>query len=246
MALSDLALTHHFEAVFGWGGNIAESYARCGEAARRAVAIDDSDANAHTALAIFDLFSGRHEEGRRRARRALDLDPNSAFTRGYIGTSYAFAGEYDVALSWCDEATGSATRPAVIIWTCEGLGRRCFPSAIGSRRVHNRGGRSQSRVSRQLRRLGAAHGHLAEAVAARAALDELLRRMPGLTAADERLGRPFGSAAQRERFLEGLRQGRPAGGVIAPYGSGAARSVASVSRSGGSFSRSPARHGQDR
>jgi adenylate cyclase len=29
--------------------------------------------------------------------------------------------------------------------------------------------------------------------------------MPGLTAADNRLNRPFGSALQRERFLEGLR-----------------------------------------
>jgi hypothetical protein len=29
--------------------------------------------------------------------------------------------------------------------------------------------------------------------------------MPVLTTADERLNRPFGSALQRERFLEGLR-----------------------------------------
>ncbi len=54
--------------------------------------------------------------------------------------------------------------------------------------------------------LAAAHGHLANADAARAALDELLRCMPGLTASDERLNRPFGSAEQRERFLEGLRK----------------------------------------
>jgi ABC-type Fe3+ transport system substrate-binding protein len=58
--------------------------------------------------------------------------------------------------------------------------------------------------------LAAAHGHLGNA-AARAALDELLRRMPGLTTGDERLGRPFGSPAQREIFLEGLRlAGMPA------------------------------------
>jgi len=35
--------------------------------------------------------------------------------------------------------------------------------------------------------------------------------MPGLTTGDERLGRPFGSPAQREFFLEGLRiAGMPA------------------------------------
>ena len=42
-------------------------------------------------------------------------------------------------------------------------------------------------------------------------LDELLRRMPGLTASDERLSRPFARTADRERFLEGLRKaGMPA------------------------------------
>lgn len=53
--------------------------------------------------------------------------------------------------------------------------------------------------------LAAAHGHMGDAGAARTALDQLLRRMPGLTAADNRFNRPFGSALQRERFLEGLR-----------------------------------------
>jgi adenylate cyclase len=40
----------------------------------------------------------------------------------------------------------------------------------------------------------------------RAALDQLLHRMPGLTTRDERLARPFVRLADRERFLEGLRK----------------------------------------
>ena len=90
MAFSDLAFARHFEAVFGWGDGPAESHAQLGEAARKAVAADDSDAMAHTSLAIFDLFSGRHEEARRRLHRALELDPNSFFARGYLGVSYGF------------------------------------------------------------------------------------------------------------------------------------------------------------
>jgi TolB-like protein len=66
MACADLAFARHFEAVFGWGDGPTESHIRLGEAARKAVAIDDDDAMAHTALAIFELFSGRHEEARRR------------------------------------------------------------------------------------------------------------------------------------------------------------------------------------
>src|SRR5262249_6880039 len=93
MALSHRALTHHFDGVFGWGEDLAQSFVCCGEAARRAVAIDDEDADAHTALAIYELFSGRHEEARRRLRHALDLNPNSVFARGYLGVSYSFAGD---------------------------------------------------------------------------------------------------------------------------------------------------------
>ena len=50
------------------------------------------------------------------------------------------------------------------------------------------------------------HGHLGNSAEARAALDEFMRRSPVLTATDERLNRPFGTPAQRERFLEGLRR----------------------------------------
>jgi hypothetical protein len=51
-----------------------------GAAARQGgVRLDDSDPAAHTVLANYEMFSGRHEEARRRLRRAADLDPNGAF-----------------------------------------------------------------------------------------------------------------------------------------------------------------------
>ena len=51
-----------------------------------------------------------------------------------------------------------------------------------------------------------------EVDAGRTTLDELLRRVPALTVADERLNRPFARAADRERFLTGLRKaGLPEG-----------------------------------
>ncbi len=54
--------------------------------------------------------------------------------------------------------------------------------------------------------LAAANGHLGRSPAARAALDQLLQRMPALTASDARLDRPFSRASDRERFLAGLRK----------------------------------------
>jgi hypothetical protein len=54
--------------------------------------------------------------------------------------------------------------------------------------------------------LAAANGQLHRVDAARAALDQLLRRMPALTTKDERLNRPFGCMEHRKQFLEGLRK----------------------------------------
>jgi hypothetical protein len=59
--------------------------------------------------------------------------------------------------------------------------------------------------------LAAANGQMGRVDAAQAALDQLSRRMPGLTTNDERLNRPFARLEHRETFLEGLRKaGMPA------------------------------------
>jgi len=54
--------------------------------------------------------------------------------------------------------------------------------------------------------LASVYGNLGNTAAARAALDQLLHRMPALTLSDERLARPFARPADRERFLEGLQK----------------------------------------
>ena len=213
MALGDLSFAYHFEACFGWDEDVAQTYARAGEAARRAVAIDDGDAHAHSALAIYDLFQGRHEEARRRLRRALDLDPNSAFVHGYLGVSYGFAGDYDAALPIMDEAIRLSPRdPLLIIWhLCKGwaaLNSERYREAVEFTTV---AAEANPEFPDVYAVLAAAHGHLGNSVAADEALTEFLRRTPALTASDERLNRPFGSPAQRERYLEGLRKaGMPA------------------------------------
>jgi Flp pilus assembly protein TadD len=208
MALSDLAFACHFEAVFGWGEGPAKSHAQLGEAARRAVAIDDGDAAAHTALAIYDLFSGRHEEARRRLRWALDLDPNSVFARGYLGVSYAFSGDYDTALPHLDEAIRLSPRdPLLVIWVlCKGwaaLLTRRYEEAI---EFASHAAEANPEFPDIYAVLAAANGQSGRVDGARAALNQLLRRMPALTTNDKRLNRPFGCMEHREQFLEGLRK----------------------------------------
>jgi tetratricopeptide (TPR) repeat protein len=214
MAFSDLAFLHHFQAVFGWGESVAKAHADAGEAARKAVSLDDGDATAHAVLAIYEMFSGRHEEARRRLQRALDLDPNCAFAHGYIGVSHAFAGERDAVLRHCDEALRLSPRdPLLLLWYLPkgwaALNAECYEEAI---EFAIRAAEAHPEFPDVYAVRAAAEGHLGRVDAGRATLDELLRRMPALTVADERLNRPFARDADRERFLTGLRKaGLPEG-----------------------------------
>ena len=208
MAHADLAFARHFEAVFGWGDGPAESHVRLGEAARNAVAADDSDAMAHTALAIFDLFSNRHEEARRRLQRALELNPNSEFARGYLGGSYAFGGDYEAALANLEEAIRLSPRSQLlVIWhLCEGWAALTVERHEEAVVFAARAREANPEFPDIYAVLASAYGHLGNATAGMAALDQLSQRMPGLTGSDERLSRPFARASDRERYLEGLRK----------------------------------------
>lgn len=207
MALADLAYTLHFAAAFAWTEDPAGAFARMGEAARRAVAADDRDAAAHTALGLFELFSDRNDDAIRRLRRAIEIDPNSSFARGNLGVAYAFSGECDPALQSLQQAMRLSPRDfLMVIWYTASAwanlsgerfeqaaecGRRAidcnpaFPDAHGT--------------------LAAASAYLGRDADARAALDGFVRLMPKLTIADPRLVRPFRQPADRERFLAGLR-----------------------------------------
>jgi TolB-like protein/Flp pilus assembly protein TadD len=208
MAHADLAFARHFEAVFGWGDGPIVSHTRLGEAARKAVATDDNDAMAHTALAIFELFSGHHEEARRRLHRALDLNPNSEFARGYLGVSYAFGGDYEAALPHLEEAIRLSPRSLLlVIWHISkgwaALVAERYEAAV---EFTERAREANPEFPDIYAVLASVYGHLGNTAAAREALQQLLHRMPKLTASDERLARPFARPPDRGRFLDGLRK----------------------------------------
>jgi tetratricopeptide (TPR) repeat protein len=163
---------------------------------------------------MYDLFQGRHEEARRRLRRAVDLDPNSAFARGYLGVCYAFAGDYEAAVPILQEAIRLSPRdPLLVIWhLCKGWAALLSGRYQEAIQFTSEAVEANTEFPDVHAVLAAAHGHLGNTLAAGEALAGFLRRTPALTATDERLNRPFGTAAQRECFLEGLRKaGLPQG-----------------------------------
>jgi len=164
-------------------------------------------------LAIFDLFSSHHEEARHRLNRALQLNPNSEFARGYLGASYAFGGNYEAAVSHLDEAIRLSPRsPLLVLWhICKAWAALTAERDDEAVRFALQAREASAEFPDNYAVLASAYGHLKNSAAARAALDDLSRRMPGITARDERLNRPFARAVDQERFFDGLRKaGAPA------------------------------------
>ena len=164
-------------------------------------------------MAIFELFSGRHEEARRRLQRALEINPNLAMAQGYLGVKNAFAGDFDAAVQHVDEAIRLSPRDPLLIifplakgWAA--LNAERYDEAV---EYATHAAEADPEFPDIHAVLASANGHLGRAGPACAALEQLLHRMPGLTASDPRLDRPFARADDRKRFLEGLRKaGMPA------------------------------------
>jgi TolB-like protein/Tfp pilus assembly protein PilF len=207
VALGDLAFSLHFAAIFGWVDSPASAMARMGELAQRAVEADDQDSAAHTALAIHELFSGRHDEALRRLQRALELNPNASFAHGYVGIVHAFGGEYERAIESCREAARLSPRDMlVVIWRVgeawAHLGAERFAESAEAARLAIEWNPAFPDAHAIL---AAACAHAGRMDEARAALDVCRAQWPGVTVNDARLVRPFRRAADQQRFAEGLR-----------------------------------------
>ena len=209
MALADLACNWHYGGTFGWTKEPPPvALERMGEAARRAVAADDQDAVAQTALGMYELFLSRHDDAIRRLHRAIELDPNSSFARGYLGVAYSFGGEPDRSLVALEEAIRLSPRDfLMVVWYTASawshLHAERYAEAVN---CANRAIEFNPAFPDSHGILAAAAAHLGHMAEASAGLDGFVRLLPGLTLGDPRLIRPFRRPADCERFLAGLRK----------------------------------------
>jgi adenylate cyclase len=202
-----------YSRLFGWSPSLPDSLVAIGEAARSAVLANDQDAFAHTALAIFELFSGHHDEAVRRLERVIVLNSNLTFPRGYLGVALAFSGEDAAAFRYLDEAIRNSARdPLLCIWHVA----KSWASLAAGRFVEtiehaHHGIEIDPEFVDLYGVLAAAYGHLGEVTPAAAALEQYQTRMPRLIRNDPRLERPFKRLEDRERFIDGLAKAGLAG-----------------------------------
>jgi len=84
---------------------LTDSFPRAIAAARRAVQLDDSLAEAHRALAFAEFYGAAdYAESEKEFRRAIQLNPNDPVTRRWYGNAFAMPGRYEESLAQFDKA----------------------------------------------------------------------------------------------------------------------------------------------
>jgi len=209
LALADLSFNWHFGGVFGWTTEpIVKAMEKSGDAARRAVAAEDRDATAQAALAVYEVFSNRHDDAIKRLMRAVELDPNSSLARGQLGVALSFGGEPDRSIAALEDAKRLSPRDylmviwhAVDAWSHLHAERFADAMACAKQAIEFNPAFPDSHGI-----LAAAAAQLGQMTEAQAGLAEFVRLLPELTLSDPRLIRPFRRPADRERFFAGLRK----------------------------------------
>jgi TolB-like protein/cytochrome c-type biogenesis protein CcmH/NrfG len=206
-ARSRLAFRLLFAAHMGWVDR--DAGLRAGrEHAIRAVALDDCDSWAQTALGYLAMMERRTEESIAAFRRAVELNPNSATAHGDLSRGLAFAGHDREAIAHAEEAIRlSPMDPDMALF----LG--------GIAVAHYGAGRyaEAMRVSEELLQLrpgfqGAQRLHCASLAQtgrvdeARSYLEIIRREQPQLTIDWIKASVPYQTPQLMERFLEGMRK----------------------------------------
>jgi adenylate cyclase len=181
--------------------------------ARRAVALDGGDAEAHARLALALLARGDHEGARELAERALALCPNLASAHGALGVILAYSGrakEGAAALETCIRLDPRAptlvnrlTQVALANYFC-----RDYEAAV---EAAERAIRAFPDFPSSHRWLAAALGQLGRTAEAQAALAKAIAVSKDAFEFQVRERPPWFREAEHELMLEGLRKAGWAG-----------------------------------
>jgi TolB-like protein len=206
-ARSRLAFRLLFAAHMGWVDR--EHGLRKGRAhAVRALALDDCDAWAQTALGYLAMMERRTGESIAAFRRAVELNPNSATAHGDLSRGLAFAGHDVEAIAHAEDAIRLSPMDPDLALFLGGIAVAHYGAARYTDAL---------RVSEEIMRLrpgfqGAQRLHCASLAQtgriedARAYLDVIRREQPQLSIEWIRASVPYQTEVLMERFLQGMRK----------------------------------------
>jgi TolB-like protein/Flp pilus assembly protein TadD len=201
-----LGSTHWMDIVVGSSMSPGESLKRAFELTKKAIALDDSNADAHVSLSWLFVFSRQHDKGVAEAERAVALAPGSAQTQFNMGRVLRFAGRPEEAIAWHKKAIRHDPWPSgpILFGLCHAywLAGRCEEAIPVCRKAILV---SPNNIGAHLY-LAGNYVSLGRIEEARAEAQEVLRIDPKFSLAHWGRILPFKNQADTERFIDALRK----------------------------------------
>lgn len=206
-ALALFATNHMFGVHLGWT-DIATAAPAAEEAALAAIAADNEDAWAHTALGSVYFSTRRLDDALAEFELAQQLNPNFSLVQGYYALALTYAGRWEDAYAAAQRAIRQSPRdPSSAIYHgvaayAQFVGRN-YHEAIALAREATR---QRGDLSGAYRVLTVAAGMDGQIEIAKVALQELRRTQPNISLTWVATQLPWKHDADREHYLEGFRR----------------------------------------
>ncbi len=206
-ALALLATNHMFGVHLGWV-DIATAVPIAERAALAAIAADNEDAWAHTALGSVYFSTRRLDHSLAEFELALQLNPNFSLAQGYYALALCYSGRWQDAYAATQRAIRQSPRdPSLAIYYgvaayAQFVGRN-YHEAIALAREATR---HRGDLTGAYRVMTVAAGMAGQIDVAKAALQELRRTQPNISLAWIATQLPWKLDADREHYLEGFRR----------------------------------------
>jgi TolB-like protein/Flp pilus assembly protein TadD len=173
------------------------------EAASAAVALDDSDATCHRALAHVHISRRAFDLAEHHLNMASELNPNDSELLSYRAWLEVCAGRPDSALAWLDRGQRLSSRQQFWQWELRGMALYQLHRYADAIAAFERMPTGPAWCERYRAACYAQLGRLDEA---RAKAAEAMRRDPGFTLRRYAEVEPYQSRASLEHMIEGMRK----------------------------------------
>ena len=207
MLASDLAISHVYDALFGWRNSRRESAELANDFARQAISIDRSDALAYSALGFAAHINCTHQEAVNSFNTALSLNENLAEAHGYLAMTLGFVGEIQQVEHHVNRAVQLSPRDPMLAFWFDAAAM----AAYFARQFKLAFDWAERSVSENpdyiggLRVLAAASGQIGRTKEAESTVAKILKLDPTLTCNATNRQLPFRSPGEANLYAEGLR-----------------------------------------
>ena len=202
-AWSLLCFSHMYDVVYQWTDAPAASLQMAREAAEKAMALDNEDAMALTAVGFSSSFMKEHDRAISMLERAIELNPSSALSYWALGAALGPAGRPDEAIPMVEKAIRLSPQDPLMHEFLFAMASAHFAAGRYEEAIKfaRRCLDIQAEQPGAYRVIAASSGYLGRLVDARAAFAQMLKYAPELTEAHLRSFLPDHIV---DKYIEGL------------------------------------------